>query len=58
MTILAVGLYELSFYNCFNRHEEQLAIKTLEMNLVEMNGEHYLTTGEIPLPMVGIPVLS
>lgn len=51
-SIIAVGLYELSFHNCFNRNNEILAIDTLSMKLVEMNGEHYLSTGEIPLPMV------
>jgi len=50
---LAEGLYELTFHNCFNLEEERLHIKTIKMDLVEKNGDaHYLSTGEMPLPMV------
>lgn len=48
----AVGLYELTFHNCFNREKDILDISELKMDLIEMNGEHYLSTGEMPLPMV------
>ena len=56
--ILADGLYELSFHNCFNLKVDakELEIKSLKMALAEENyvdGErHYLSNGDMPLPMV------
>ena len=47
-----MGLYELTFHNCFNLHEDRISMKEIKMELTEMNGEHYLSTGEMPLPMV------
>ena len=57
-SILADGLYELSFHNCFNLklNAKELEIKSLKMALAEENyvdGErHYLSNGDMPLPMV------
>ena len=56
--ILADGLYELSFHNCFNLNvaSKELKIKSLKMALAEVNyvseERHYLSNGDMPLPMV------
>lgn len=54
----ADGLYELTFHNCFNLKEKiSFNLKNLDLKVVEANydveGEkHYLSSGDIALPMV------
>jgi len=54
----ADGLYELTFHNCFNLKEQisfkmqQLDIKVIEANYDAAGEMHYLSSGDIALPMV------
>lgn len=54
----ADGLYELTFHNCFNAKEDiefhmsQFHLKVIEQNYDANFERHYLSSGDIALPMV------
>ncbi|XP_078685664.1 protein GPR107-like isoform X2 [Branchiostoma floridae x Branchiostoma belcheri] len=57
------GLYNLRFHNCYNKHssaEDSKAKVTISMqvDVVEMNNNNYLSAGEIPLPPVYLTMMA
>ncbi|XP_066293847.1 protein GPR107-like isoform X1 [Branchiostoma lanceolatum] len=56
------GLYNLRFHNCYNKHsgEDSKAKVTISMqvDVVEMNNDNFLSAGEIPLPPVYLTMMA
>ncbi|XP_035685075.1 protein GPR107-like isoform X2 [Branchiostoma floridae] len=56
------GLYNLRFHNCYNKHsvEDSKSKVTISMqvDVVEMNNDNYLSAGEVPLPPVYLTMMG